>query len=178
MESRSSPRDKNEAYRFNQGMTEVGRREKNKEWVTKSKDNTKTELLWIITCCGEAKLTVLGTSYAIWVETPPMSNTPAVLCLIGVSIWSLPGSSITASSSSKIDRREMTDLSRDSLLCNYYFYSRVERPPSFFHINYKHVASSKPQGQNCQLVNYYLRTYLPLYTWLNLPSTKLIPIHA
>lgn len=110
MESRSSPWDKNGVYSFNQGMTEVGRREKNKGWVTKTKDSTKKQnWLWIITCCGEAKLTVLGTSYAICVETPPMSRTPAVLFLSRASCWSLPGTctSTTASPSSKIDRREM-----------------------------------------------------------------------
>lgn len=45
MESRSSPRDKNGAYRFNQGMTEIWKREKNKGWVTKNKGSTKTELV-------------------------------------------------------------------------------------------------------------------------------------
>lgn len=45
----------------------------------------------IITCCEEAKLTVLGTSYAIWVDTPPMSRIPAVLLRRMASLLSLPG---------------------------------------------------------------------------------------
>lgn len=55
----------------------------------------------IITCCEEAKLTVLGTSYAIWVDTPPMSRIPAVLFRTMASLLSLPGmlTSTTASSS-------------------------------------------------------------------------------
>lgn len=57
----------------------------------------------IITCCEEAKLTVLGTSYAIWVDTPPMSRIPAVLLRRMASLLSLPGmlTSTTASSSGK-----------------------------------------------------------------------------
>lgn len=108
MESWSSPQDKNGSYRFDQEITEVRRKEKNKGWETKNKDGKRTEFLWIITCCGEAKLTLLGTSYAIWVETPPMSKTPAVLCLTGVSCRLLSGTccSTTASSSSKIDQSE------------------------------------------------------------------------
>lgn len=53
------------------------------------------------TCCEEAKLTVLGTSYAIWVDTPPMSRIPAVLLRRMASLLSLPGmfTSTTASSS-------------------------------------------------------------------------------
>ena len=43
MESRSSPRDKNGAYRLNQGMSEGGRRTKG-EWQ-ETKDSTKTELV-------------------------------------------------------------------------------------------------------------------------------------
>lgn len=127
MESRSSPRDKNGAYRFNQGMTEVGRREKNKGWVTKKpKTAQKQNWLWIITCCGEAKLTVLGTSYAICVETPPMSRTPAVLFLTIASCWSLPGTctSTTASPSSKNAQRKQTD--REGESCDYCVFAHLE----------------------------------------------------
>lgn len=94
-------------------MTEVekgGRRTEG--WVTKkTKTAQKQNWLWIITCCGEAKLTVLGTSYAIWVETPPMSRTPAVRFLTSASCWSPPGTftSTTASPSKISERREVTE---------------------------------------------------------------------
>ena len=63
----------------------------------------RRKFVQIITCCEEAKLTVLGTSYAIWVETPPMSRIPAVLLRRMALLLSLPGmlTSTTASSSGK-----------------------------------------------------------------------------
>lgn len=70
---------------------------------TKSK---RRKFVQIITCCEEAKLTVLGTSYAIWVDTPPMSRIPAVLLRRMASLLSLPGmlTSTTASSSGKSEK--------------------------------------------------------------------------
>lgn len=93
MESRWSPRDKN--------WCTVSTREQKKEWVTQPKSRKKHNWSWIITCCGDAKLTLLGTSNAICVETPPMSNTPAVRFLTNAACWSLPGTltSTTASPS-------------------------------------------------------------------------------
>lgn len=107
--SRSSPQDKNGANIFNRGEWQVGRRKKGVSDQNK-RQHRKQNWLWIITCCGEAKLTVLGTSYAICVETPPMSRTPAVLFLNRASCWSLPGTctSTTASLSGNIERKRMT----------------------------------------------------------------------
>lgn len=108
--SRSSPQDKNGANIFNRGewhRLEGGRRKKGVSDQNK-RQHRKQNWLWIITCCGEAKLTVLGTSYAICVETPPMSRTPAVLFLNRASCWSLPGTctSTTASLSGNIEEKD------------------------------------------------------------------------
>lgn len=79
--------DINGAYRFNQG----GWKEGEEQRMSDKKQRQEQNWLWIITCCGEAKLTVLGTSYAICVDTPPISRTPAVLFLTSASCRSLPG---------------------------------------------------------------------------------------
>lgn len=73
---------------------------------TKSK---RRKFVQIITCCEEAKLTVLGTSYAICVDTPPMSRIPAVLFRRMASLLSLPGilTSTTASSSGKNEKHPL-----------------------------------------------------------------------
>lgn len=63
----------------------------------------RRQFVQIVTCCKEAKLTVSGTSYAIWVDTPPMSRMPAVLFRMMALLFSLPGrlTSTTASSSAE-----------------------------------------------------------------------------
>lgn len=85
----------------------------------KTKSNRR-KFVQIITCCEEAKLTVLGTSYAIWVDTPPMSRIPAVLFRRMASLLSLPGmlTSTTASSSGK-DKTHLSEQNKGGEVGSY-----------------------------------------------------------
>lgn len=95
----------------------------NQRMRVKTNQKEKKEVAQIITCCEEAKLTVLGTSYAIWVDTPPMSRIPTVLLRKMASLFSLPGmcTSTIASSSAQNHKRPMRNTAKLGLKLTFSF---------------------------------------------------------